>query len=124
MMKILIAAAALTVAASAALADPVFGTWRSEPGETGGYIHVNISQCGSQICGTITNVVGNDNTSIVGRTIISGMKKAGGNKYSGGTIWAPDQDRTYRSKMELNGNTLRVSGCVGPICRGQNWSRL
>ncbi|MGR3468915.1 MAG: DUF2147 domain-containing protein [Shimia sp.] len=128
MMKKLLAAAALTIAATAAHADPVFGDWRSQPGETGGYIHVNIAQCGTQICGTITKVVGNDNQSIVGRQIIAGMKKAGGNKYADGTIWAPDQDRTYKSQMELNGNSLKVTGCVG-ICtaltsRSQTWTRL
>jgi len=45
-------------------------------------------------------------------------------KYSSGKIWAPDVDKTYRSKMALNGNTLKVSGCVGPICRSQNWTRV
>jgi uncharacterized protein (DUF2147 family) len=26
--------------------------------------------------------------------------------------------------MALSGNTLKVSGCVGPICRKQTWSRV
>ncbi|MEL7098543.1 MAG: DUF2147 domain-containing protein [Pseudomonadota bacterium] len=110
--------------AGAAMADPVAGTWKTETGETGGYLHVTIAPCGAQICGTIAKVVGNDNTSIVGERIIWDMDAKGSGKYSGGRIWAPDVDKTYRSKMALSGNALKVSGCVGPICRSQNWTRL
>lgn len=126
MKKLFAATLGLILLAGAAMADPVLGTWKSEPGETGGYIHVKMSVCSGKICGVITKVVGNSNTSIVGRTIINNMSPNGGGKYSGGTIWAPDTDKTYRSKMELSGNTLVVKGCVagGLICRGQNWSRI
>ena len=54
----------------------------------------------------------------------AGLQAKGGGSYSGGKIWAPDTDKTYRSKMTLSGNALKVSGCVGPICRGQTWTRL
>ena len=125
-MKKLIAAAAFALIGSAALADDVLGTWKSEPGETGGFIHVNMVQCGTKICGTIAEVIGNDNTDIIGRQIITDMSPNGGGAYSGGTIWAPDQDRNYRAKMQLSGSSLEVEGCVlgGAICRGQTWSRI
>ena len=106
------------------------GTWRSEEGETGGHVIVTIAPCASdssKFCGTIDDVVGNDNTSIIGETIITDMTDRGNGNYNGGQIWAPDQDRWYRSKMKLNNDgTLRVSGCVagGIICRGQTWTRL
>ncbi|MBM2576980.1 DUF2147 domain-containing protein [Jannaschia sp. Os4] len=125
MKRIILAAAAVLGMAGAASADPVLGRWQSEPGETGGYIRVDLAPCGGQVCGTIASVHGNDNTSIVGRRIIWDMNANGGGRYSGGRIWAPDQDKTYRSKMELQGaNQLKVSGCVGPICRGQTWTRV
>ena len=125
-MKTLFAAAALAVLGTAAAADDILGNWKSAPGETGGYIHVNIAACGSKICGTITDVIGNDNDSIIGRQIIANMSPNGGGKYSGGTIWAPDTDKTCKSKMTLSGNALEVKGCVlgGAVCRGQNWTRL
>ena len=125
-MKFWIAAAALALSGTAASADDVLGTWKSEPGETGGFIHVSMQQCGTKICGVIEEVVGNDNTSIVGRTIIKDMSPNGSGKYSGGTIWAPDNDKTYKSKMTLSGSALEVSGCVlgGVICRAQTWTRL
>ncbi|GGX56219.1 hypothetical protein GCM10007385_26130 [Tateyamaria omphalii] len=124
-MKHLIAAACLAVAgAGVAAADPVHGTWKTETGETGGYLHVTIASCGSNVCGTIAKVFNSDNTSSEGKPIIWDMKSKGNGSYSGGKIWAPDVDKTYRSKMSLNGNALKVSGCVGPICRGQTWTRV
>ena len=119
-------AAAVIVTASSASADDIFGTWKTQPGETGGYAHVSIAQCGTKICGTISKVFQSDNTSSQGRQIIADMSPNGGGKYSGGTIWAPDTDKTYKSKMVLSGNNLTVKGCVlgGAICRGQSWTRV
>ena len=125
MKRIILTAIAALGFAGAALADPVEGTWRSQPGETGGYIHVRIVPCGSEICGVITEVVGNANQSIVGRTIISGMRPQGNGAYRGGRIWAPDQDKTYNAKMSLQGaDQLKVEGCIAVFCRAQTWSRL
>lgn len=125
-MKTLLAAAVAAVLGTSAFADDVLGTWKSEPGETGGFIHVTMNQCGTKICGTIAEVIGVDDQSIVGRQIIADMSPNGGGRYSGGTIWAPDQDRTYRAKMSLSGDALEVEGCVlgGAICRGQTWNRI
>ncbi|MGB0797869.1 MAG: DUF2147 domain-containing protein [Planktomarina sp.] len=128
MKHFLSAVAVMAVSATAAFAaDPAEGVWKSEPGETGGYIHVQIAGCGdNRLCGVIRKVVGNDNQTIVGKNIINNMGIDGGDKYSGGTIWAPDTDKTYKSRMTLSGNTLVVKGCVagGLICRGQNWTRV
>lgn len=120
-----IAAAGLLMA-SPALADPVHGTWKSAPGDDGAYIHVKINDCGSKICGTIVKVIGKKNPTSLGKSIIKNMASDGGGKYSGGTIWAPDKDKIYTSKMTLNGNKLKVAGCVagGLFCRSQTWTRL
>ena len=123
-MKKLALIAIITAFATPTLADNVFGTWKSEPGDTGGYITVKIQACGGKICGTILEVVGNKNKDPEGKMIIKEMIAKGGGKYSGGTIWAPDTNKTYKSKMKLNGDNLVVKGCVAFICRGQDWSRL
>ncbi len=126
---VLAAVAAMSMATTAVAQDAVYGEWKSQPGETGGYIHVRLGPCGSNVCGEITQVVGNDNTSIVGRTIIQGMSPQGGGSYTGGTIWAPDTDKTYKSDMTMNGNnSMVVRGCVG-VCtaltsRSQTWTRV
>ena len=126
MRKVTTIFAALVLSATGALAaDPAIGMWKSEPGETGGYIHVAITSCGDALCGEIKDVVGNDNRTIIGRDIILGMQSKGNGKYAGGTIWAPDTDKTYSSKMTLEGDALVVKGCVAVfLCRGQNWTRL
>ena len=111
--------------ATSAATEPALGVWKSEPGETGGYIHVEIMPCENNLCGIIIEVVGNDNRSIIGRNIINDMKIKGNGKYNGGKIWAPDTDKTYRSHMTLDEDVLTVSGCVAMIlCRGQKWTRL
>ena len=126
---VLAAVAAMGMATTAFAQDAVFGEWKSEPGETGGYIHVRMGPCGANVCGEITQVIGNDNTSIIGRTIIQNMTPQGGGSYSGGTIWAPDTDKTYKSDMTMNGNnSMVVRGCVG-VCtaltsRSQTWTRV
>ncbi|MEM0977483.1 MAG: DUF2147 domain-containing protein [Pseudomonadota bacterium] len=123
-MKKLFLAAALVSAPALVQADDVFGQWASEPNDEGGYIVVDIKACGEEICGTIIDAKNGADASVVGKPIIWEMKARGNGSYRGGTIWAPDTDKEYRSKMSLSGNNLSVSGCVGPICRSQNWSRV
>lgn len=117
--------------AGMAVADPAAGTWKTAPGETGGYLHVSVAPCGSAICGTIAkafdaNGAPSTDYEHLGKQMIWDMKADGGGSYSGGKIWAPDSNKTYKSKMSLNGNTLTVKGCVagGMICRGQDWKRV
>jgi len=120
-----------TVALAGPVADPVAGTWKTAPGDTGGYLHVTIAPCGSEVCGTIKAAYDKDNAvqadyEHLGKKMLWNMTADGGGSYSGGKIWAPDADKTYSSKMSLNGNTLEVKGCVagGLICRGQDWNRI
>jgi len=126
MRKLLIVLAALVLGTTGAIAnDAALGLWKSEPGETGGYIHVQIANCGEKLCGKIVDVIGNDNNKIIGKDIILNMKIQGDGRYFGGTIWAPDQDKTYRSQMKLAGDDLTVKGCVAfVLCRSQSWTRI
>lgn len=121
--------AALMLTATAALADPATGMWRTEPGDTGGYLHVSVYECGSSICGAIRKAVDANGQPVadyehLNKRMIWDMAAKGGGTYSGGKIWAPDSGKTYSSKMQLSGSTLTVEGCVFGICRGQNWTRL
>ncbi len=117
--------------AGMAVADPVGGTWKTAPGDTGGYLHVSIGACGSKICGTIKAAYDKNNTvdsayEHLGKKMLWDMSADGDGDYSGGKIWAPDSDKTYTSKMSLSGSTLEVKGCVagGLFCRGQDWKRV
>ncbi len=131
-MKALLVAAALAVVPSLSFAQDVNGTWKTEPGDTGGYLHVSMRACPSdaaQTCGYILAAFDGTGAKIpdyenLGKPIVWAMNNEGGGSFRGGKIWAPDRDKTYNSKMSLSGNTLKVQGCVFGICRGQNWSRI
>lgn len=121
-MKTIIAAAAMAVTATVAAADPVLGIWTS-PVSEGKSITVNIVPCDANICGVIHSVSSGGDQGIVGRTMIWGMSAKGGGSYSGGKVWAPDQDRTYNGRMTLSGSSLKIEGCVLGICRGETFTR-
>jgi len=132
-MKHLVLGAALGLGlADTVAADPVNGRWKTQPGESGGYLHVVIAPCGSAICGTIAEAVNKEGKKSpdyehLGKKMLWDMVAQGQGVYDDGQIWAPDTGKTYRSKMELDGNTLTVKGCVagGLICRnGGIWSRV
>ncbi len=116
--------------AGMAMADPVHGTWKTTPDDNGNFGHIQVKACDDKICGTLVRSFDADGTETqsdnIGKNIIWDMVARGDGRYSGGKIWAPDRDRTYRSRMALNGNELEVKGCVvgGLICRGQDWSRV
>jgi uncharacterized protein (DUF2147 family) len=114
---------ALALVPAIAFAQSAEGLWRTEPSKSGAWLEVSIAPCGAALCGTITGQHGTTKD-LVGRRIIDGMKPDGPGRWSGGTIWAPDDDKTYRSKMSLDGDGLAVEGCVAIFCRGQRWTRL
>ncbi|MGI3167743.1 DUF2147 domain-containing protein [Pseudooceanicola sp. C21-150M6] len=110
----------------AALADPVEGIWKTEVDE-GAYAHVTFEPCGAGLCGTILRTFrsgGEFKSDTIGRKLVWDMSPAGGGDYTGGKIWQPSTDKVYKSKMSLAGDTLRVAGCVGPICKKQTWTRV
>jgi uncharacterized protein (DUF2147 family) len=46
------------------------------------------------------------------------------NSYAGGTIWDPEKDKTYKSKMSVKGDDLDVDGCISFVCIGEDWQRV
>jgi uncharacterized protein (DUF2147 family) len=126
MRKVTILAAGLALTAGMALADPVLGVWQTEV-DDGAYAHVTMAQCGAAICGTLSrsfNAGGEFKAATLGRQLVWDMQPDGSGGYAKGKIWQPSTDKTYRSKMTLQGNRLNVSGCVGPICKTQTWVRV
>ncbi|MEO1688229.1 MAG: DUF2147 domain-containing protein [Pseudomonadota bacterium] len=124
-------AAALALCAAPALAD-VEGVWKTESNDEGSYLEVTVAPCAADaglMCGTITRAhsgTGEDASQYphLGRLIIMDMAPDGPNQWDDGRIWAPDDDETYSSNMELKGDVLNVEGCVLIICRGQDWTRV
>nr|WP_163851219.1 DUF2147 domain-containing protein [Pseudooceanicola aestuarii] len=118
--------AVLALGAGAALADPVEGVWQTEV-DDGAYAHVTIAPCGAKLCGVMSrsfNAEGEYKAVHLGRKLVWDMVPEGGGKYRDGKIWQPSTDNVYRSKMDMTGDTLKVAGCFGPICKKQNWTRV
>lgn len=126
-MKRFAAVAALgALLAGPAMADPVHGIWKTEV-DDGAYAYITMSNCGAELCGVISRTFNGDGeykSPNIGKQLVWGMNSNGSGKYAGGTIWQPSTGKKFRSKMTLNGNTLKVAGCVGPICKKQTWSRV
>lgn len=128
-MKITIAAAVMAMgfAGAAFAADPALGTWQTQP-DDGAYAHVNMTQCGTAVCGTIArtfNASGEYKSPNLGKQLVIGMQPDGSGNYAG-KVWRPSNNKIYIGKMDVSGNTLKLSGCVagGLICSKQTWSRI
>lgn len=121
-------ALAVFVAGPVFAADPLLGTFKTQPDDNGNFGHVEIYDCDGAICGVIRKAFGPTGEPVesenIGKRMIWNMQPKGGGKYSGGKIWAPDRDKVYKSKMELSGTSLSVSGCVLIVCRAQTWTRV
>ncbi|GHA54812.1 hypothetical protein GCM10008927_20780 [Amylibacter ulvae] len=129
MMKRTLLAAVIALTPSFAFADDIFGTWQTVKDDNGNYGHIKVEACGSKICGTLIKSFKSDGSALktdnVGKKLIWDMTNKGGGSYTGGKVYSPDRDKTYKGKIKLNGNKLTVQGCVGPICRdGGTWSRI
>ncbi|PTW98918.1 DUF2147 domain-containing protein [Pararhodobacter aggregans] len=119
--------AAFGLLATAAAADPAEGRWRTQPDDNGNYGVISMSMCGNTLCGTLVESYNGSGAAIqsanTGRQIVWDMEPRGNGQYRDGQIYAPDRDQTYRSRMDLAGDQLTVSGCVLFICRDQTWTR-
>jgi uncharacterized protein (DUF2147 family) len=124
--KLYAAVALLALSAGAALADPVEGQWKTQA-DDGAYAVVTVTPCGPAFCGVISRTF-NDSGEYVsenkGKAIVWDMVAKGGGSYKDGKIWQPSTGKIYRSKMTLEGGLLKVSGCIGPICKTQTWLRV
>jgi uncharacterized protein (DUF2147 family) len=123
----------LATGAAHAAPAPVTGRWLTEEGKA----IVEIAPCGAQLCGRIARVLkprpggpavdANNpdpalrNRPIEGISLLSGFTAAG-DRWKG-RIYDPESGRTYRSELRAEGTTLKVKGCWGPFCRGQDWTR-
>ncbi|WP_019954087.1 DUF2147 domain-containing protein [Yoonia vestfoldensis] len=124
---ILAAVAAFALAGAASAQDAALGTWQTEV-DDGAFAYVTMDQCGPAVCGTIArtfNTEGEYASPNIGRQIVINMAPNGDGSYNG-QVWRPSNDRIYVGKMDVEGNALRLRGCVagGLICASQNWVRV
>ncbi len=129
MMRILIVQLFVVFGVSMAFAaDPLEGTWQTIPDDNGHFGHVAVAPCGDKLCGTLVRAydeAGQQTESEnIGRLIISETVLSENGTYRG-KVYSPDRDRTYNSRLVLDGDRLNVRGCVLGICRdGGTWQRV
>jgi uncharacterized protein (DUF2147 family) len=118
----------MSVMASASSAE---GVWATEANDSGGHLEITIAPCASdakKTCGIITNAITPSGPDAeyknLGKLMIDGMTSKDGVHYSGGTIWDPEKDKIYKSKLEVKGNDLDVEGCISFVCIGEDWKRV
>ena len=121
----------IATAPTAAVAGGASGVWKTEEDDKGAYLEVTIAPCesdSSKTCGKITNAITKQGVDPkypnLGKLMVKDMESADGVDYSGGTIWDPVHDKTFKSTMHLRGDDLDVKGCVSIICSGQDWKRV
>jgi uncharacterized protein (DUF2147 family) len=141
-LGILVAALAALMAATPAKAQHAAGgpdgIWLTQAGDA----KVRVSRCGAGICGVVVWLrepidpatgkpqVDDKNPNpalakrpIIGLSLFSAMRPAGPNHWSG-RIYNADDGEIYASKVSVEGpGTLKVEGCVGTFCGGEEWTR-
>ena len=127
MRKVMVMAAGLCMAAGVALADPVLGVWQTEV-DDGAYAHVQMTPCGSAVCGTIQRTfkdTGEYKSENIGKQLVIGMAPDGTGNYAG-KVWRPSNNKIYTGKMTVSGDQLKLSGCIagGLLCSKQDWTRV
>lgn len=115
------------------------GTWLTQAGDA----RVRVSKCGGGICGVVVWLrepvnpasgkpqVDDKNPNpalakrpMIGLPLFSGMHSVGPGRWSG-QIYNADDGSTYASNVSMSGpDTLRVEGCLGAFCGGENWKRV
>lgn len=127
----IVATVTLFASSSLAFADSAHGVWRTEANDAGGYLEVTIGPCAADArltCGIISKAFSKDGPDPsyenLGKPMITNMQPDGEASYDGGTIWDPEKDKTYKSKMTVKGDDLDVEGCIAFVCDGENWKRV
>ncbi|PTM43077.1 DUF2147 domain-containing protein [Bosea sp. 124] len=103
-----------------ALAQDVSGIWLRDTGAS----RVRFAPCGDAVCGTLAWLKDTNGPAKAGERIFYDMKPSGDGKWSG-SVFNPEDGKTYSGTMTLSGTTLKTSGCVlgGLICRSVTWNR-
>lgn len=127
---------------NASIPPSPIGVWATENGSS----HVKIEDCGGKLCGSLIwlkeplNKEGKDkidsqnpdpsqrSRKMLGLPLLNGFVSDGDGKvWSGGTIYNPDDGKTYSCKLTMQDpKTMKVRGYVGISILGktQIWTRV
>jgi len=115
------------LAAGPLCADTIEGVWQTQPDRKGGYAHISSQPCGAAFCGTVIRAYNADGNQIVtpavGRKVFWDVKPGADGIYYG-RAWVPAFNSEYDGQIQMLGGRMKVSGCFGPVCKSQMWSRI
>lgn len=121
-------AAGLALLPLSAQADPAVGVWQTQPDRKDLTSHIEVRPCGVALCGTVLRAFDKNGREVktpnIGRRLFWDMQPKGNGAYDGGTVEVASMNLRAKARMQLQGNSLRVTGCKGPACFGQTWTRL
>ena len=143
------AMAAVVAVAAAPGADDIVGLWATDPEGEGGQAHVEIYEQDGRYAGRIVWLeepvydaddpmagqpkVDRENPDpalrdrpVEGLLIMEGFEYDGDGRWSGGTIYDPDNGKTYKSKVKFEDGLLKVRGFIGFSLLGRTteWTRV
>jgi uncharacterized protein (DUF2147 family) len=115
-----IAATTVISAANTADAASYSGLWYDHTGRSA----IQVSKCGSGLCGRIVWLKNKAHNSVCGTSIIGGGKRVG-NAYDTGWIYSPERRKKYSVEITLQGNSLKVMGYAGSkmLSKTMMWHR-
>jgi uncharacterized protein (DUF2147 family) len=106
-----------------------------------GKVTVKVSPCGDNLCGKIIDLAkpldknGNPKIDkenpdpalrsrpVIGLSLLQNMRPAGEGQWEG-AIYNPDDGRTYDAKMTIDGNVMKVKGCIVVFCKTKEFNRV
>ena len=119
-----------------ALADDApIGTWKTIDDETGeakslvkiyerdGKLYGKIIKLFKNPDATCDACEGEDHGAPIKGMVIMWALEQDGDEWAGGKIFDPKKGKTYKCKIWLDGDKLKVRGYAGPFFRTQTWHR-
>jgi uncharacterized protein (DUF2147 family) len=137
MQKALIATMFLFAGVTQAWAGDPTGLWLMSNGK----VTVKVAQCGGSLCGKIVALkkpldkhgrpkIDKENPDqalrsrpVIGISLLDDMKPAGDGRWKG-AIYNPDDGRTYDARMSVNGDVMKVKGCLAVFCKTREFIRV
>ncbi len=131
--------------------DPLLGMWATDPDAAGGEGHVEITRQGDGYLGKLVWLaepvypaddpqgmagqpkVDRENPDpnlrsqpTLGLVVLEGFVRSGPDTWNDGTIYDPNNGKTYKCKLKLKGDTLKVRGYIGISLFGRTteWTRV
>lgn len=118
------------LAASAARAETIHGTWENPTGD----VRVVTAPCGAELCGKVSwasdlakrDAAAGGTPQLVGTNLLRNYKATKPGHWKG-QVFVPDLGDTFYSTIkQLDAQRIKISGCIlgGLLCKSQIWRKI